>query len=173
MACICSWHSRFEQDLMQTKLIVVWVAISLAGLTGLSIAVAQTSAVAVVVNEKNPVTNLSTPELRKLFAGEKHSWAGGVPVKLFVRAPGAYERVVLLKLLGMSESAYKQYWTAQVFRGEAQAEPLALFSNGMQKEALTVYPGAVALVIVQDVKPGMKVVRVDGHLPGETGYPLN
>jgi len=173
MACICSWHSRFEQDLMQTKLIVVWVAISLAGLTSLSIAVAQTSAVAVVVNEKNPVTNLSTPELRKLFAGEKHSWAGGVPVKLFVRAPGAYERVVLLKLLGMSESAYKQYWTAQVFRGEAQAEPLALFSNGMQKEALTVYPGAVALVIVQDVKPGMKVVRVDGHLPGETGYPLN
>lgn len=173
MACICSWHSRFEQDLMQTKLIVVRVAISLAGLIGLSIAVAQTSAVAVVVNEKNPVTNLSTPELRKLFAGEKHSWAGGVPVKLFVRAPGAYERVVLLKLLGMSESAYKQYWTAQVFRGEAQAEPLALFSNGMQKEALTVYPGAVALVIVQDVKPGMKVVRVDGHLPGETGYPLN
>jgi hypothetical protein len=172
MACICSWHSRFEQDLMQTKLIVVRVAISLAGLIGLSIAVAQTSAVAVVVNEKNPVTNLSTPELRKLFAGEKHSWAGGVPVKLFVRAPGAYERVVLLKLLGMSESAYKQYWTAQVFRGEAQAEPLALFSNGMQKEALTVYPGAVALVIVQDVKPGMKVVRVDGHLPGETGYPL-
>jgi len=157
---------------MQTKLIVVRVAISLAGLIGLSIAVAQTSAVAVVVNEKNPVTNLSTPELRKLFAGEKHSWAGGVPVKLFVRAPGAYERVVLLKLLGMSESAYKQYWTAQVFRGEAQAEPLALFSNGMQKEALTVYPGAVALVIVQDVKPGMKVVRVDGHLPGETGYPL-
>src|SRR6266852_2732646 len=173
MACICSWHSRFEPDLMQTKLIVVWVAISLAGLTGLSIAVAQTSAVAVVVNEKNPVTNLSTPELRKLVAGEKHSWAGGVPVRLFVRAPGAYERVVLLKLLGMSESAYKQYWTAQVFRGEAQAEPLALFSNGMQKEALTVYPGAVALVIVQDVKPGMKVVRVDGHLPGETGYPLN
>ncbi len=73
----------------------------------------------------------------------------------------------------MSESAYKQYWTAQVFRGEAQTEPLALFSNGMQKEALTVYPGAVALVIVQDVKSGMKVVRVDGHLPGETGYPLN
>ncbi len=70
---------------MQTKLIVVWVAISLAGVAGLSPAVAQTGAVAVVVNEKNPVTNLSTPELRKLFAGEKHSWTGGVPVKLFVR----------------------------------------------------------------------------------------
>jgi hypothetical protein len=158
---------------MQTKFIVVCVAVWLAGLSGSSIALAQTGAVAVVVNDKNLVNNLSTPELRKLFAGEKHSWAGGIPVKLFVRATGAYERVVLLKLLGMSEREYKQYWTAQVFRGEAQAEPVALFSNGMQKEALAVYPGAVALMNAQDVKPGMKIVRVDGHIPGEVGYPLN
>ena len=60
-----------------------------------------------------------------------------------------------------------------MFRGDAQAEPVALFSNGMQKEALAVYPGAVALVSFQDVKPGMKVVKVDGHLPEEAGYPLN
>jgi hypothetical protein len=157
---------------MQTKLIVVGVALWLAGLSGSSIGLAQT-AVAVVVNEKNPVNNLSTPDLRKLFAGEKHSWAGGLPVKLFVRATGAHERVVLLKLLGMSEGEYKQYWTVQVFRGEAQAEPVALFSNGMQKEAVAVYPGAMALVNIEDVKPGMKMVRVDGHMPLEAGYPLN
>jgi len=138
-----------------------------------AVASSQTSAVAVVVSEGNPVNNLSVSEVRKLFAGEKHSWPGGLPVKLFVRAPGAYERIVLLKLLGMSESEYKQYWTSQVFRGDAQAEPVALFSNGMQREAVAAYPGAVALVIFQDVKHGMKVVRVDGHMPGEAGYPLN
>ena len=157
---------------MQTKLIVIGVAIELASL-GFSSASGQTGTVAVVVRERNPVNNLTTPELRKLFAGEKHSWSGGLPVKLFVRAAGAYERVVLLKLLGMTEKEYKQYWTAQVFRGEAQAEPVALFSNGVQKEAVTLYPGAVALVNFQDVKPGMKVVRVDGHMPGEAGYPFN
>jgi hypothetical protein len=43
----------------------------------------------------------------------------------------------------------------------------------MQKEALAAFPGAVALVDFQDVKPGMKVVRVDGRLPGDAGYPLN
>jgi len=166
---------------MQTRLIFVrvgaWVAIALAGVAGASSAVAQTNAtamvVAVVVNDKNPVTNLTTAQLRKLFAGEKHAWPGGLPVKLFVRAPGAYERVVLLRLLDMSESEYKRYWTAQVFRGDAQAEPVALFSNGMQKEALIAFPGAVALINFQDVKGGMKVVRVDGRLPGEAAYPLN
>ena len=162
---------------MQTKLIVVrvgaWAVVSLIGMAGLTSAIAQTNVVAVVVNEKNPVTNVSTPELRKLFSGEKHVWSGGLSVRLFVRAPGAYERVVLLKLLGMSESEYKQYWTAQVFRGEAQAEPVALFSNGMQKEALATFPGGVALVNFQDVKSGMKVVKVDGHIPGDAAYPLN
>jgi hypothetical protein len=97
----------------------------------------------------------------------------GVAVKLFVRAPAAAERVVRLKLLGMSESEYKQYWTALVFRGDAQSQPVALFSNGMQKVAVMIYPGAVALMIFEDVKVGMKVVRVDDHIPREAGYPLN
>jgi hypothetical protein len=43
----------------------------------------------------------------------------------------------------------------------------------MQKEAIAAYPGAVALVNIQDVRPGMKVVKVEGHKPGEAGYPLN
>ena len=162
---------------MQTKLTVVWVAVWvaawLATLAGPSCALAQARPVAVVVSEKNPVHDLTTQELRKLFTGEKRFWTGGLPVKLFVRAPGAYERVVLLKLLGMSESEYMHYWSAQVFKGEAQAAPVALFSNGMQREALVAFPGAVALVSSEDVKPGMKVVRLDGHLPGEPGYALN
>jgi ABC-type phosphate transport system substrate-binding protein len=158
---------------MQIRLIGAWAAISLAGLVASPWAVAQATVVAVVVNEKNPVNNVTTSELRKLFAGERHFWANGITVRLFVRAPGAKERTVLLKLLNMSESEYKQYWIAQVFRGDAQAQPVALFSNGMQKEAITVFPGALALVNAQDVRAGMKIVRVDGHLPQEAGYPLN
>ena len=158
---------------MQVRLAIALVVIWLAGREGIPAAMAQTGEVAVVVNGKNPVDNLSRPELRKIFAGEKRSWPGSLPIKLFVRAPGTRERATLLKLLGMSESEYKEYWTAKVFRGEAQAEPNGLPSNGMQKEAIAVYPGAVALVNIQDVKPGMKVVKVDGHAPGDAGYPLD
>ena len=133
---------------------------------------AQDQDIAVVVNPKNPITNVTRSDLRKIFAGEKRTWSGGVSVKLFVRVPGSYERRVLLRLLGMSEGEYKQYWIAQVFHGDAQAEPVALFSNGMQKEAIIAFPGAIALMALQDVKSNMKVVKVDGHLPGEPGYPL-
>jgi periplasmic binding family protein len=136
-------------------------------------ALAQKEDFAVVVNANNPVTNLSEAEVRNLFAGEKHSWPGGAPVKPFVRAPGTGERAAVLKLLGMSESEYKQHWISQVFRGDAQTEPQILPSNGMQKEAVASFSGGIALMNSQDVKPGMKVVRVNKHLPGEPGYPLH
>ena len=135
--------------------------------------VAQGPDVAVVVNSSNPVVTLSFGELRRIFAGEKRTWPGGLPIKLIVRVPGTHERMVLIMLLGMSEGDYKQYWTTQVFRGEATSEPVAVFSNGMEKEAIVAIPGAIALMEARDVKPGIKVVKVDGLLPGAHGYPLH
>jgi hypothetical protein len=73
----------------------------------------------------------------------------------------------------MTESEYKRYWISKVFRGEAQAEPITVFSSDLQRQAILVYPGAVTLIEARDVKPGMKVVKVDGRLPGEEGYPLH
>ena len=135
--------------------------------------VAQVPDVAVVVNANNPVVTLSLGELRKIFAGEKRTWPGGAPIRLIVRMPGAHERLVLMNLLAMSEADFKQYWTSQVYRGEATSEPVAVFSNGMEKEAVVALPGAIALMDVKDVKSGIKVVKVDGLLPGSPGYPLH
>jgi phosphate transport system substrate-binding protein len=156
---------------MKTSIAIVLLS-SLLGTALVQTSLAQDQDVAVVVNPKNPITNVTRSDLRKIFAGEKRAWPGGVSIKLVVRVPGSYERVVLLRILGMSESEYKQYWTAQVFHGDAQAEPVALFSNGMQKEAIIAFPGAIALMALQDVRSSMKVVKVDGHLPGEPGYPI-
>jgi hypothetical protein len=135
--------------------------------------VAQNVDVAVVINPNNPATNITMAELRKIFAGEKRSWEHGLRIKLIVRSPGSYERLALLKLLGMSEIEYKQYWAAQIFHGDADSEPFASPSIGMQKEAMAVFPGAISLVIAQDVKPGMKVLKVDGRVPGAPGYTVH
>jgi ABC-type phosphate transport system substrate-binding protein len=151
-----------------TILLLSW----LIGPALVPISPAQNQDVAVVVNARNPVGYVTRAELRRIFSGEKRAWRG-LSIKIIVRAPGSIERLVLLRLLSMDESEYKRYWIAQVFRGEAQAEPVALFSNGMQKEAIAAFPGAIALVTLGDVKPGMKVLKVDGHLPGEPGYSLH
>lgn len=136
-------------------------------------ALAQTPDMAVVVNENNHAESLTLAELRKVFVGERRSWAVGLPIKLIVRSPGPRERTVLLKLLGMSESEYKEYWIAQIFRGEADAEPLALPTLALEEKALSIFPGGIAFVEARDVKAGMRVLRLNGHLPGESGYPLH
>ncbi len=158
---------------MSFKSIAIPLLLGLAVLCLAKSATAQAGDIAVVVNSSNPATNFSLAELRKVFSGAKRTWPSGQPIKLITRGPGCPERLVLLKLVAMSESEYKQYWTAQVFRGEADAEPLIVPSAGMQKEALIVFPGGISLVNVRDLKSEMKVLKVDNLLPGAAGYPLH
>jgi ABC-type phosphate transport system substrate-binding protein len=134
---------------------------------------AQSNSVAVVVSPKNSLSSLSLGELRKILSGEKRSWSNGTHIKIFSLASGTPERNAMLKLLGKSETDYKQYWSGMVYRGEAEAEPMVLPSIGMLKEALTAYPGAISLLSASDVKPGMKVLKVDGKMPDEESYPLH
>ena len=132
-----------------------------------------TTDIAVVVNPLNPVDSISSIDLRKIFAGEKQSWSPSLAVFVMVRAPQARERDVLLnQVLKMNEPEYKQYWVKKIQSGEIQREPLALLSNGMQLEAVRAEKGGIALINMADVREGVKVLKVDGHLPGAEGYVL-
>jgi hypothetical protein len=134
-------------------------------------ALAQNTDIAVVVNSSNPIDDISVVELKKIFMGQKQSWPGNIPMKLLVRGAGAHERQALLRLLGMSERDYKQYWTTQMFRGDTQFEPITVASNSVQKQAVNTFAGAIALMTAGEAKTGMKVIKIDGHLPGEADYP--
>jgi ABC-type phosphate transport system substrate-binding protein len=137
---------------------------------------AQTSRgadIAVVVNADTPVTDLSLSEVRKVLLGERQYWNSKLPVVLLIRAPVARERDVVLRVIyQMSEAQFKQYWVAKIFRAEAASPPRIVYSNDMQYELLTALPGAIAFVDSRNVRPGVKVLRVDGHLPGDKDYPL-
>lgn len=157
---------------LTSTLLLLGLGVGLGASSLVPLATAQSKGMAVIVSSDNPATNLSLGDLRKVFSGAKRSWPGGQPIKLITRGPGCVERVALLKLVAMSESEFKQYWTAQVLRGEADSEPLVVPSVGMQKEALRTFPGAISLVNIDNVQPGMKVLKIDGLLPGAAGYAL-
>src|ERR1700682_3320671 len=129
--------------------------------------------IAVVVNADTPVTDLSLAEVRKVLLGERQYWSSKLPVVLLIRAPVARERDVVLRVIyQMSEAQFKQYWVAKIFRAEAASPPKIVYSNDMQYELLTALPGAIAFVDSRNVRPGAKVLRVDGHMPGDRDYPL-
>lgn len=129
--------------------------------------------VALVVHPDTAVSNLTLAEVRKVFLGERQYWSANVPVVLLIRAPVARERSVVLKTIyQMSDSQFKQYWIAKIFRAESASAPKVVYSNDMANELVTAIPGAIAFIDTREVRPGAKVIRVDGRLPGEAGYPL-
>ena len=130
--------------------------------------------VAVIVNPKNNVDNLSMADLAKIFRGERQYWRSNLPVLVLLRSSGSHEREVLLRnVFHMTESEYKQYWVSKIMRAEATSPPTDLYSNGMAKEGVASIPGSIACISAADLRPGVKVVRINGHLPGEPGYPLH
>ncbi|MGA8763168.1 MAG: hypothetical protein WB562_09910 [Candidatus Sulfotelmatobacter sp.] len=134
---------------------------------------AQDGPIAVVVNKQNPVNNLSLAELRRLFLGEQLFWKGRLAVMPLMRVSGAREREVAMRtLFQMNEQEYKRHWVDKIFRGEASVPPAELLSNGFAQDGVASIPGAVALVSWKEVLPKVKVLKVDGHLPGDEGYPL-
>jgi len=129
--------------------------------------------VAIVVKPEVPLDNLSMADVRKGFIGERQYWNSGMRVTLLVRAPVARERsIVLDKLYEMTEAQYRQYWISKVFRADAATGPKIVYTNDMAVELVKAIPGAVAFVDAKKVPAGLKVLKVDGKLPGEKGYPL-
>ncbi len=144
-----------------------------AGLAGRARARAAESDIAIVVRPDVPVDDLTFPELRRLMLGDRQFWTSNLRVTLLVRAPGAREREVVLKTIyQMSEAQFRQYWIAKVFRNEAAAGPRVVYSNEMAAELASAIPGAVAFVEAEKAPRGLKVLKINGKLPGQAGYPL-
>jgi len=138
-----------------------------------SLASAPIADVAVIVRADTPADNLSFSEVRKLLLGDRQFWNSSLRVTLLIRAPAAHEREVVLKTIyRMSESQFRQYWISKVFRAEATSGPKIVYSNEMARELVAAIPGSLAFVEAAQVPRELKVLKIDGKLPGDRDYPL-
>ena len=139
-------------------------------------AAAQSAAgegVAIVVHPATAVDDLTLDQLRRIFMADQQFWGDRSRITLLVRAPAAYERAVVLNVIyRMGEDEFRKYWVGKMFRAEVPAGPKIVYSSEMAGELVTVIPGAITFVPAGDVMPGAKVVRINGRLPGQAGYPL-
>jgi len=129
--------------------------------------------IAIVVHPQAPIEDLTFAEIRKVFRGERQYWTPNVPIVLLMRAPVAAERDVILKrVYAMSEAQFKQFWIAKIFRDEAAIVPKILYSNEQIGDLVATIPGSIGFVDAAAVRAGLKVLKIDGQLPGQPGYLL-
>jgi ABC-type phosphate transport system substrate-binding protein len=139
---------------------------------------AQSSAagsdLAIVVNPTTPIDKLTFAELREVFLGNRQYWSPDMPVVLLIRAPTSTERDAVLNIIyRMKEPQFKQYWIAKIFRADLSSPPKIVYSNDAANAIVQSVPGAIAFIPARDVRPGLKVLRIDDRLPGDPGYRLH
>jgi len=134
---------------------------------------APRQAIAIVVNAKSPISDLSFDELRKIFMGDQQFWPDRSKVTLLVRAPTARERAVVLdKIYKMDEDQFRQYWIGKMFRAEVAGGPKIVYSTDMALTLIAAIKGSITFVPAAAVAGDVKVLRIDGKLPSDVGYIL-
>ncbi|HEX4948811.1 MAG TPA: hypothetical protein VFZ34_19195, partial [Blastocatellia bacterium] len=89
----------------------------------------------IIVNKSNPVSNLSSAELRQIFLGEARSWANGRRVAIVMRDVGQPERdSVLRQIYRMNENDFTRHFLQAVYNGLVPSPPKALATGeGVKK----------------------------------------
>ncbi|HEX7048571.1 MAG TPA: hypothetical protein VF188_00030 [Longimicrobiales bacterium] len=129
--------------------------------------------IAIVVHPATPVSDVTLPQLRRIFRGEQRSWPGDQRIVLLVRPPLPTERsVVLGRIYQMDEDEFRQFWLSKIFRETAMSGPKRVSDIEMARALLASLPGAISFMPAREVGTDLRVLRVDGKLPGEDGYPL-
>jgi phosphate transport system substrate-binding protein len=128
---------------------------------------------AIIVNRENPIDNMSMSELRTVFLGERSHWSNGRRITLVMMETGQPERdVVVRDVCRMSESDFRRRFLQGLLTGEVLVSPKTLATPvGVRKFVFNV-PGAVGYLRPEDVDDSVKVIRIDGRLPGDAEYPL-
>ena len=157
------------------RLLSVAAVVALAATLMQPVGFAQAAAdVAVAVHRDVPVDALTMAELRRIVLGDREFWPGSVRVTLLVRAPIAHERDVILKTVcQMSEAQFRQHWIGKVFRADTAVAPKIVYSPEMSVDLVNRMPGAITFIDASNsAVRSLKVIKIDGKLPGEPGYPL-
>ena len=136
-------------------------------------AAAPRQSLAVIVHRTNPAENISFEELRQYFLGERTHWPNGRRVTLVMRDASRPERESVLRTVyEMREQDYHAHFLRAKFTGEVPEEPRPLDATSRVISFVFSQPGALAYVRADEAAPTVKVLRLDGLLPGDPGYKL-
>lgn len=119
---------------------------------------------AVVVNKENATDNVTAVHLAKIFRSDVKKWSDGKNIVLVLHASSAGESETLERLIKVNAAEWKTLVAAHkdsIAIEDSDADVLKRVQST---------PGAIGVVDVRSVDSTIKVVRVDGKLPMESGY---
>jgi ABC-type phosphate transport system substrate-binding protein len=128
---------------------------------------------AIVVNRNNPINDISLPELRAMFFGERKWWSHKQRITLAAMRRNTQEyKTVQRVIYKVDRHELERYYLYQSFKGEGGKLPSTMKAPADVKKFVQGTPGALGYLRASDVDDSVKIVRINGLLPGDDGYPL-
>jgi hypothetical protein len=132
----------------------------------------QASPLAIVVAKNSPVSELSLYDLKHLFLGDYVNGPDGKRLIPLNHAPGSAERTAFCaSVLGMTPDQESAYWIDRRIRGQS-GSPRAIAQADLVQRIVGHLEGGITYVRLDQVRPDVKVVRIDSKLPTDSGYRL-
>lgn len=113
----------------------------------------------IIVHKDNPVTSISTSDLKKMFMGKKANWDNGtkvVPMHLVLESDGGN---LFVSSIGTNPSKFKAKWLKLVYSGKAT--PPQMFKNStLIDNMVNLLPGGIGVVNTgyAPTNPNVKVI---------------
>jgi ABC-type phosphate transport system substrate-binding protein len=146
--------------------------ISAIGLVALAVP-GHAGDVAIVVHPSNAHQDLSLADLARLFRLDQPRWKSGEKVDLVLQVGiSAKQDVILNRVFHMKADELQAFWLGKVFRGELAAPPRAFASDVSVKQYVAANPRAIGYIDAALVDDAVRVLHIDGKVPGGAGYPL-
>jgi phosphate transport system substrate-binding protein len=108
--------------------------------------------VAVVVHPKNPVTGLSSDQVRGIFAGTITNW----------KEVGGKEGSIHLFSRDEASGTREVFWEKLLKKGSVSPSANIVPSNGAMKTAVSQDPAAIGYVSIGHIDSGVKATALDG-----------
>jgi len=128
--------------------------------------------VALISNKSNSVPTMALADVMKVCKGQLGRWPDGKPVTIIMRQPGSAElKIVEDKIYVLSSQEVRDLITsANHNRSDRPAIILGTSDEEVIRKVESM-PGAVGLVDVYSITGAVKVVKIGGKLPLESGHP--
>ncbi|MFZ1918489.1 MAG: substrate-binding domain-containing protein [Terriglobales bacterium] len=119
---------------------------------------------AVVTDKENKIENVSSAHLAKIFKGEVKKWPDGRNLVVVMHSSSTDEIGTLSRLTKMSDAEIR----AMIAERKDSIRRVATDAELIEAVAST--PGAIGMVEERSITDRVRVIKVDGKLPMETGY---
>ena len=130
--------------------------------------------VAIIVNKENTLDALSMRELTNIFRLEKRYWENRDLIYFIMQeSDNSATKIVISKVLSMHDyHELRTYWLQLIFREELSSFPQVLSSDEATRRFISQAPTSIGFIDAKFIDDRVKVLRIDGKLPGDKGYPL-